>query len=699
MTIFYSGALVRQLFHGLHYREAEGPRKICSRLWELCRRWLEPQSCSKEQILELVVLEQLLAILPQDMQSWVRRSRVATCTQAVALAEGFQLVQVEDEKLQVTVHVKVEEVSSDKMQPTGALLEPGDSWVQQPKARCEDRPLVEAGERETPGPEDKLPHVAKEEPPLNLEPGAGTLSRADQQPPKEGPVNLELQRPSAGKRGQSSSLTPGPGQLQKGQGRPAKQGESMELREVFEDVAVYFTWEEWELLEEEDKELYRDQMLKNYQALVFLGHAWLLSRSEEQAPEEGPGKLEPAWASLGSMGEVDSLSPAKDQWHKDQGMPQKQETVAMNAVPSLVGHWSEEGKEARKSPRCKEEYVMLRHLKRQKAKVHCRERLDANQVSMGGLKGKQELTTKPRGRAHPCPQCRESFSCPSLLTLHKIRHSGEKPHVCAKCGNSFTCLSTLAAHRQIHSGQLPHRFTKRGKSFVRSLELFKTQDVHRKKCQYRCVTCGKTFTHFFSLVQHRRMHLGRKAHRCTKCRKNFISWQGLLYHQCVQRGQQPHCCTKCGKSFRQLSSLTKQRCMHTREKPYQCSECGKSFTYHSHLAKHQHVYTGETPYQCSECGKSFSIPFCLARHQRIHTGEKPHQCSVCGKSFTQSSTLARHQRIHTGEKPYLCSDCGKSFTRSSYLAHHQRIHKGRSHIVAFSVGRASPTPPACFEHQ
>ncbi|KYO19936.1 hypothetical protein Y1Q_0014622 [Alligator mississippiensis] len=146
------------------------------------------------------------------------------------------------------------------MQPPGPLPEPGDSQVQQLKAHHKDRPLEEAGDQE----------IAKEEPPPNPEPGAGTLSRADQQPPEEGPVNLEPQRPSPGTRGQSGFLTPGPGQLQEGQGRPAKQGQSMELREVFEDVAVYFTREEWELLEEEDKGLYQDQMLRNHQALVSL---------------------------------------------------------------------------------------------------------------------------------------------------------------------------------------------------------------------------------------------------------------------------------------------------------------------------------------------------------------------------------------------------------------------------------------------
>ncbi|XP_059580008.1 zinc finger protein 446-like isoform X2 [Alligator mississippiensis] len=232
----------RQLFRGLRYREAEGPGKICSRLRELCRRWLEPQHRSKEQMLELVVLEQFLAILSPEMRSWVCGCHVETCAQAVALAEGFQLGQAEDEKLQVTARVKVEEGSSDQMQPPRALTEPGDSWGQQPNAH-----------------------------------GAGTLSRADQQPPEEGPVNLEPQRPSPGRRGQSGSLTPGPGQLQEGQGRPAKQGQSMELSEVFEDVAVYFTREEWELLEEEDKGLYWDQMLRNYQALLSLGKALVLA--------------------------------------------------------------------------------------------------------------------------------------------------------------------------------------------------------------------------------------------------------------------------------------------------------------------------------------------------------------------------------------------------------------------------------------
>uniref|UniRef100_A0A7M4EQE8 SCAN box domain-containing protein n=1 Tax=Crocodylus porosus TaxID=8502 RepID=A0A7M4EQE8_CROPO len=159
----------RQCFRGLCYQEAEGPQEVCSRLWELCCHWLEPQCRSKEQILELVVLEQFLAILPQEMQSWEWGHSVETCAEAVALAQGFELEQAEDEKLQVTVHVKIEEVSSEKMQHTGALQEPGDSWLEQAKAHPADVFLEEAGEKETSGPWDKPPRIPKEEPLPNQE--------------------------------------------------------------------------------------------------------------------------------------------------------------------------------------------------------------------------------------------------------------------------------------------------------------------------------------------------------------------------------------------------------------------------------------------------------------------------------------------------------------------------------------------------
>ncbi|XP_006039447.2 zinc finger protein 500-like, partial [Alligator sinensis] len=101
----------RQRFRGFCYMETMGPQEVCSRLWEFALRWLDPQRRSKEQMLELVVLEQLLAILPREMQSWQWGHGVETCAEAVTLAEGFKLGQEEEEKLQVIVSVKVHQCS------------------------------------------------------------------------------------------------------------------------------------------------------------------------------------------------------------------------------------------------------------------------------------------------------------------------------------------------------------------------------------------------------------------------------------------------------------------------------------------------------------------------------------------------------------------------------------------------------------
>nr|XP_014684772.2 zinc finger protein 396 [Equus asinus]XP_014684773.2 zinc finger protein 396 [Equus asinus]XP_044630514.1 zinc finger protein 396 [Equus asinus]XP_044630515.1 zinc finger protein 396 [Equus asinus] len=111
----------RQRFRQFGYQESPGPRQALSQLRQLCRQWLRPEVHTKEQILELLVLEQFLAILPEELQAWLRDHRPEDGEEAVTMLEDLE--KELDGPPEQVVFGRNEDMISEKLAPWEIIQE------------------------------------------------------------------------------------------------------------------------------------------------------------------------------------------------------------------------------------------------------------------------------------------------------------------------------------------------------------------------------------------------------------------------------------------------------------------------------------------------------------------------------------------------------------------------------------------------
>ncbi|XP_073411716.1 uncharacterized protein [Dendrobates tinctorius] len=307
-----------------------------------------------------------------------------------------------------------------------------------------------------------------------------------------------------------------------------------------------------------------------------------------------------------------------------------------------------------------------------------------NQSHKRGIK--KQTAPKPK-KSFSCSECGKCFKRKSVLDGHQRTHTGEKPFSCSECGKCFNQKGSLVTHQRIHTGEKPFSCSECGKCFNRKTVLDSHQRAHTGEKPFSCSECGKCFTHNSDLVKHQRTHTGEMTFACSECGKCF-RWKTIFdSHQRTHRGEKPFSCSECGKCFNRKENLVRHQSSHSDEKPFACSECGKCFNQKVNLDSHQRTHTGEKPFACSECGKCFNHKVNLDTHQRTHTGAKPFSCSECGKCFRWKTTCDSHQRMHRGEKPFSCSECGKCFNRKEHLVRHQSSHSDEKPFACSECGK------------
>uniref|UniRef100_A0A8C5KVE4 Zinc finger with KRAB and SCAN domains 5 n=1 Tax=Jaculus jaculus TaxID=51337 RepID=A0A8C5KVE4_JACJA len=683
-----------QRFRHFQYHQASGPREALSQLRVLCCEWLRPELHTKEQILELLVLEQFLTILPEEFQAWVRERHPGSGEEAVAVVESIQR-ELEERKQQI---VACPGVLLQKVVPPAAVQKSSGHQFLPVDAQPDQEPqkshLVE---------ENALPVL--QVPPLPLK---------DSQ---------ELT---------ASLLSAGSQKLVK-------------IEDVA-DVAVSFILEEWGHLDQSQKSLYRDDRKKNHGSITSMESK---DDNLELLVKQISDKTNLHWMAAGSteknvtqsqdLAEVSDLKAMVQKWQANPTVGESRQKRDLRTNTDLNRTQNINGERGHRCSDCGKFFLQASNFI-QHRRIHTGEK--PFKCGECGKSYNQRVHLTQHQRVHTgekpykCQVCGKAFRVSSHLVQHHSVHSGERPYGCNECGKSFGRHSHLIEHLKRHFREKSQRCNdKRSKNtkltVKKKITEFSEVDMELSGKLQRNASqgqgCREGYEHqskadreqgvpMKETVGHppsnrancnkvgyvnKKSSPGERPHKCNECGKCFIQSAHLIQHQRIHTGEKPFSCDECGKSYNQRVHLTQHQRVHTGEKPYTCHLCGKAFRVRSHLVQHQSVHSGERPFKCSECGKGFGRRSHLAGHLRLHSREKSHQCRECGEIFFQYVSLVEHQVLHMSqnseknslceeayswnltviedkmelqEQPYKCDLCGKAFSYSSDLTQHYRTH-------------------------